>query len=106
MLALSALDWAFCRKDHQGRHRHRYYNAKTHPPVKHQQADGRYNKHENRSKELRDCIGKYAPRAVQSPHDGGGQVRKVTLAKEGQRKFPQLLCQDNPAIGASSYATV
>lgn len=45
-----------CRKDHQSRHRDWYYNAKAHPPVKHQQADGRYNKHEYRSKELRDRI--------------------------------------------------
>ena len=74
-----------CRKDYQGRHRHRHYNAKAHPPVKCQKADGRYHKHENRSKELRDCIGEYTLQGCAVPHDGGGQVRKVTLAEEGKR---------------------
>ena len=89
-----------CRKDYQGCHRHRHYDAKPHPPVKHQQADSRYHEHENRSKKLRDRIGKYALQSRTVPHNGGSQVRKIALAKEGQRKFPQLLCQNNPAIGA------
>ena len=89
-----------CRKDYQGCHRHRHYDAKAHPPVKHQQADSRYHEHENCSKELRDRIGKYALQSRTVPHNGGSQVRKIAPAKEGQRKFPQLLCQNNPAIGA------
>ena len=88
-----------CRKDYQGCHRDRHYDAKAHPPVKHQQADSRYNKHKNRSEELRDRIGKYALQSRTVPHDSGGQVRKIALAKEGQRKFPQFLRQDNPAVG-------
>ena len=89
-----------CRKDYQGRHRHRHYNAKAHPPVKRQKADGRYHKHENRSEELRDRIGEYTFQGCAVPHDGGGQVRKIALAKEGQRQLSQLLRQDDPAVGA------